>query len=65
MSGTGTDEMPTALKTAAESYLRAKALSCATRNEYASTLRKEERWGGAIPAEQLARKDIREFLDRE
>ena len=38
--------MPTTLKTAAESYLRAKALSRATRNEYVSTLRKWERWGG-------------------
>ena len=27
MSGAGADEMPTTLKTAAESYLRAKALS--------------------------------------
>jgi len=55
--------MPTTLKMAAESYLRAKALSRATRNEYLSTLRKWERWGGGIPIEQLARKDIREFLD--
>jgi hypothetical protein len=39
-SGAGADEMPTTLKTAAESYLRAKALSLATRNEYVSTLRK-------------------------
>ena len=55
--------MPTTLKTAAESYLPAKALSRATRNEYLSTLRKWERWGGGIPIEQLRRKDIREFLD--
>ena len=46
-----------------ESYLRAKALSRATRNEYLSTLRKSERWAGGIPIEQLRRKDIREFLD--
>src|SRR3954447_23920790 len=57
------DEMPT-LKTAAESYLRAKALSRATRNEYHSTLRKWEKWGSGIPVEILRRKDIREFLDR-
>src|SRR5262245_41244028 len=62
-NGAGADAMPTTLKTAAESYLRAKALSRATRNEYLSTLRKWERWGGAIPVEQLRRKDIREFLD--
>ena len=55
--------MPTTLKTAAESYLRGKALSRGTRNEYLSTLRKWERWGGGIPIEQLRRKDIREFLD--
>ena len=55
--------MPTTLKTTAESYLRAKALSRATRSEYLSTLRKWERWGGGIPVEQLRRKDIREFVD--
>src|SRR6516165_8250814 len=63
MSGTGADEMPTTLKTAAESYLRAKALSRGTRNEYLSTLRKWETWGGGLPIEQLRRKDLREFLD--
>jgi hypothetical protein len=31
--GTGADEMPTTQKTAAESYLRPKDLSRATRNE--------------------------------
>src|SRR6516165_2064858 len=63
MSGAGANEMPTTLKAAAESYLRAKALSRATRNEYLSTLRKWERWGGGIPVAQLRRKDLREFLD--
>jgi hypothetical protein len=63
MSGAGADEMPTTLKTSAESDLRAKGLSLATRNEYLSTLRKWERWGGGISVEQLRRKDIREFLD--
>jgi hypothetical protein len=63
MSGAGADEMPTTLKTAAESYLRTKALSRATRNEYLSTLRKWERWGGGTSVEPLRRKDIREFLD--
>ena len=56
--------MPTTLKTAAESYLRAKALSRGTRNEYLSTLRKWATWGGGIHIEQLRRKDLREFLDR-
>ena len=39
--------MPTTLRTAAEGYLRAKALSRGTRNEYLSTLRKWEQWGAA------------------
>jgi hypothetical protein len=43
--GTVADETPITLKTVAESYLRAKALSRATRYEYLSTLRKWERWG--------------------
>ena len=54
MTGTWADEIPTTLNTAAESYLRGKALSRATRNEYLSTPRKWERWGGGIPVEQLA-----------
>src|SRR5260370_33163766 len=58
----GADEMPTTLKTAAESYLRAKSLSRGTRNEYLSTLRKWEKWGGGTPVEQLRRKGIREIL---
>ena len=55
--------MSTTFKSAAESYARAKGLSRGTRNEYLSTLRKWERWGGGGPIEQLRRKDIREFLD--
>ena len=55
--------MPTTLTAAAESYLRAKALSRGTRNEYHSTLRKWEQWGGGVPIEELQRKDVREFLD--
>src|SRR4051812_43023918 len=38
--GDRANEMPTTLRTAAEDYLRAKALSRETRNEYLSTLRK-------------------------
>src|SRR3954469_21321709 len=55
--------MPTTFKSAAGSYARAKDLSRGTRNEYLSTIRKWERWGGAGPIEQLKRKDVREFLD--
>ena len=56
--------MPTTLRTAAEGYLRAKALSRGSRNEYLTTLRKWEEWGADTPIEQLQRRDIREFLDR-
>ena len=55
--------MPTALKAAVESYLRAKTLSRGTRNEYLSTVRKWEQWGGGAPIEELQHKQIREFLD--
>ena len=55
--------MQTTFKAAVEGYLRSKALSRGTRNEYASTLRKWEQWGGGVPIEELRRKDVREFLD--
>ncbi len=55
--------MSTTFKSAAESYARAKGLSRGSRNEYLSTIRKWERWGGGGPIEQLRRKDVREFLD--
>jgi hypothetical protein len=55
--------MFTTLKAAVESYLRAKTLSSGTRNEYRSTVRKWERWGGGPPIEALQHKEIHEFLD--
>jgi hypothetical protein len=55
--------MQTTLNAAVGSYLRAKTLSRGTRNEYHSTLRKWEQWGGGVPLEELRRKNIREFLD--
>jgi hypothetical protein len=55
--------MATTLKTAVDDYLRAKSLARGTRNEYFSTLRKWEQWGGGIPIEELRRKDVRAFLD--
>jgi hypothetical protein len=55
--------MPTTLKTAAESSLRAKALSRSTSNEYFSTVRKWEHWSGGIPVVQLRWKYVREFPD--
>lgn len=55
--------MPTTLHAAAEAYLRARHLSPGTQAEYRSTLRKWNRWGGAIPIEAMSRKNLREFLD--
>ena len=59
----GADAIPTTLRTAAEGYFRAKALSRGSRNEYLTTLRKWEEWGAGTPIEQLQRRDIREFFD--
>jgi hypothetical protein len=56
-------QVQTTLNAAVESYLRAKKLFRGTRNEYSSTLRRWEQWGGGTPIEHLRRKDIREFLD--
>ena len=55
--------MSTTFKSAAESYFRRRGPARGTRNEYASTIRKWERWGGGGPIEQLRRKEVREFLD--
>ena len=55
--------MSTTFKAAVDSYLRAKTLSRGTRNEYRSTVRKWEQWGGGPPIEALQHKQIREFLD--
>ena len=55
--------MQTNLDDAVDRYLRAKTVARGTRNEYLSTLRKWEQWGGGGPIEQLQRKDVREFLD--
>lgn len=55
--------MQTTFMAAVENYLRAKAVSRGTRNEYFSTIRKWEQWGGGVPIEELQRKDVRAFLD--
>ncbi len=55
--------MTTTFKAAVDSYLRAKTLSRGTHNEYRSTVRKWEQWGGGSPIEALEHKEIREFLD--
>src|SRR3989442_13952358 len=61
--GIGAAFMATTLKSAVESYLRAKTVVRGTRNEYFSTLRKWEQWGGCSSIEELQHKQIREFLD--
>ena len=48
---------------AVDRYLRAKSLARGTRNEYHSTVRKWELWGGGVPIEAIQRKDVRDFLD--
>lgn len=55
--------MQTTLNSAIESYLRSKALTRGTRNEYSSTLRKWNEWGQGTAIEELRRRDVREFLD--
>ena len=55
--------MATTLKAAVERYLDAKTVARGTRNEYFSTVRKWEQWGGGSPIEELQHKNIREFLD--
>jgi hypothetical protein len=61
--GVGADQMQTTFSSAVESYLRAKPLARGTRNEYYSTLRKWEEWGGGASIEELRRRNIREFLE--
>jgi hypothetical protein len=53
--------MSTTFRAAVDSDLRTKSLSHRIRNEYHSTVRKWEQWGGGSPIEALQRKEIREF----
>ena len=55
--------MQTTLSSVVENYVRAKRLARATRNEYFSTVRKWDEWGGGVPIQELGRRSIREFLD--
>ena len=55
--------MPTNLESVVSKYLRSGNPAQRTREEYSTTLRKWTRWGGAVPLEQLGRKEIRDFLD--
>jgi integrase len=44
-------------------YLRTGNPAQRTREEYSTTVRKWERWGGGVPLDELTRKEIRDFLD--
>ncbi len=55
--------MPTTLESVVTKYLRSGSPAQRTREEYGTTVRKWSRWGGAVPLENLGRKEIREFLD--
>ncbi|MBA2117854.1 phage integrase N-terminal SAM-like domain-containing protein [Bremerella alba] len=55
--------MPTSLESLVTKYLRSGNPAQRTREEYLTTLRKWSRWDGAVPLEELGRKEIREFLD--
>src|SRR3954469_3632824 len=55
--------MPTTLESVVIKYLRSGNPAQRTREEYATTVRKWCRGGGAVPLEQLSRKEISEFLD--
>ena len=55
--------MPTNLEYAVEGYLRDRKLSGRTKNEYVTTLKKWNEWGGGVPIEDLGRQNIRSFLD--
>jgi site-specific recombinase XerD len=54
--------MPTTLKTAISTYVRAANLAQGTRAEYQTTLSKWKQWGNGVHLEKLCRKEIREFL---
>lgn len=55
--------MPTTLQNVVKQYLHSGDPAQRTREEYSTTVRKWERWGGGVSIEQLERKRIREFLD--
>ena len=55
--------MPVTLETAVAKYLDAGNPAQGTRDEYHTTLKKWQQWGGGVPIENLGCKEIREFLD--
>lgn len=55
--------MPTTLESVVANYLRSGNLAQRTREEYSTTPRKWSRWSGAVPLENLGKKEIREFFD--
>jgi integrase len=61
--GDGVLPMATTLQMAVSQYLRSGNLARGTRAEYQTTLKKWTEWGGAVPIEQLGRREIGGFLD--
>jgi hypothetical protein len=55
--------MPTTLESVVTKYLHSGNPAQRTREEYATTLHKWSRWGGAVPLERIGTKEIREFVD--
>ena len=55
--------MSTTLETVVTKYLRSGHPAQRTREEYITTLRKWQRWGGGVAIENLGRNEIRDFLD--
>ncbi len=51
------------LRSALQSFLRAKNPAAGTRKQYCATLKKWHEWGGGVPIQQLTRREIRGFLD--
>lgn len=51
------------LESAFDQYANACNLSGGTRNEYHTTLRKWQQWGGDLAINKIGRKELREFLD--
>ncbi len=55
--------MLTTFRSAVAKYLDSRNPARGTRNEYQTTVRKWNQWGGGVSIEKLGRKEIRQFLD--
>jgi hypothetical protein len=55
--------MPTTLESVVTKYLRSGSPAQRTREEYATTLRKWLRWGGAVPLEHQTGAEPRPYFE--